>query len=252
MTPFTDKVALVTGAAAGIGRATALAFAEAGAKVVVADVTEEGGRETVEAIKNQGGEAIFVKTDVSDEKAVKALIDQAVKTFGGLDYAFNNAGIEGESAPTAEAGLENFQNVMNINVLGVWLCMKYQLPEMLKQGGGAIVNTASVAGLLGSPNLPFYVASKHAVIGLSKNAALEYGTQNIRVNALCPGVIRTKMIDRILESGEQTKEAFLAAIPVQRMGKPEEVAQTVLWLCSDAASYVTGHSMTVDGGYAIQ
>ena len=242
------KVALVTGGASGIGRATALAFAREGAKVVIADVAVEDGEETVRMIEESGGKAIFVETDVSQSDQVEALINKAVETYGRLDCAFNNAGIEGEQALTPDCTEENWDRVININLKGVWLGMKYEIPQMLKQGGGAIVNMSSVAGLVGFPSSPAYVASKHGILGLTKTAALEYATEGIRVNAVCPGVIRTPMVERATGGDPEVEAQFAAMEPVGRMGKPEEVAEAVVWLCSDAASFVTGHSMVVDGG----
>ena len=246
------KVAMLTGAGSGIGRATALAFAREGAKVVVADIVVAGGEETVRMIKAAGGEAIFVKTDVTKAAEVEALVKKTVETYGRVDCAFNNAGIEGEMALTADCTEENWDRVVNIDLKGVWLCMKYEIPQMLKQGGGAIVNTASVAGLVGFQGIPAYVASKHGVNGLTKTAALEYAKSGIRVNAVCPGVIHTPMVERFFSANPQASEAMSALEPVGRLGKPEEIAEAVLWLCSDAASFVTGLPMAVDGALTAQ
>jgi len=246
------KVAVITGAGSGIGRATALAFTREGAKVVVADIVVTGGEETVRMIKAAGGEAIFIKTDVTKAAEVEALIKQTVETYGRLDCAFNNAGIEGEIAPTADCTEENWDRVVNVDLKSVWLCLKYEIPQMLKQGGGAIVNTASVAGLVGFLGIPAYVASKHGVNGLTKTAALEYAKAGIRVNAVCPGVIRTPMVERAFAASPQMAEAAAAMEPVGRLGKPEEIAEAVLWLCSDAASFVTGLPMAVDGALTAQ
>jgi NAD(P)-dependent dehydrogenase (short-subunit alcohol dehydrogenase family) len=246
------KVALITGAGSGIGRATALVFAKEGAKVVVADIVVAGGEETVRMIKDAGGEAIFVKTDVTRAAEVEALVKKTVETYGRLDCAFNNAGIEGEMAPTADCTEENWDRVVNIDLKGVWLCMKYEIPQMLQQGGGAIVNTASVAGLVGFQGIPAYVASKHGVNGLTKTAALEYAKSGIRVNSVCPGVIHTPMIERFFSTNPQVSEAMSALEPVGRLGKPEEIGEAVLWLCSDAASFVTGLPMAVDGALTAQ
>jgi NAD(P)-dependent dehydrogenase (short-subunit alcohol dehydrogenase family) len=246
------KVALVTGGGSGIGRATALIFAREGAKVVVADVLVEGGEETVRLIKAAGGDACFVKTDVSKAAEVEALINKAVATYGRLDCAHNNAGIEGATGRTADYKEEDWNRVILVNLTGVWLCMKYEIPQMLKQGGGAIVNTASDAGLLGVPQMPAYVASKHGVVGLTKTAALEYAKAGIRVNAVCPGVIKTPMVERITGQRPGRAERMAAVEPVGRMGRPEEIGEAVVWLCSDAASFVTGLPMSVDGGIAAQ
>jgi NAD(P)-dependent dehydrogenase (short-subunit alcohol dehydrogenase family) len=243
-----DKVALVTGGSSGIGRAAALAFAREGAKVVVADVQVAGGQETVRLIRDAGGEAVFVRTDVANPVEVQALVGEAVQRYGRLDYAFNNAGIEGTLAPTAECSEENWNRTLEINLKGVWLCMRAEIAQMLKQGGGAIVNTASVAGLVGFQNLPAYCASKGGVVQLTRTAALEYAKMGIRINAVCPGVIRTAMVERVTGGNPQTEAQFVAMEPVGRMGTPEEVASAVVWLCSDAASFVTGHPMVVDGG----
>jgi len=246
------KVALVTGGSSGIGRATALTFAREGAKVVVADVLVDGGEETVRLIKEAGGEAIFVKTDMTNPADIEAMVQKTVATYGRIDCAHNNAGIEGAMGRTADYKETDWDRVMQINLTGVWLCMKYEIPEMLKQGGGAIVNTASDAGLLGVPQMPAYVASKHGVVGLTKTAALEYAKAGIRVNAVCPGVIKTPMVDRITGQRAGRAERMTAAEPVGRMGKPEEIAAAVVWLCSDSASFVTGLPMAVDGGVAAQ
>lgn len=246
------KVAVVTGGASGIGRAGALEFAKAGAKVVVADVDVAGGEETVKQIRDMGGEAIFVRTDVSKEEDVKAMVEAAEKQFGGLDYAFNNAGIEGQMAPTAEYTLEVWNKVIGINLTGVWLCMRYEIPVMLRRGGGAIVNTASVAGLVGFPSTPAYTASKHGVVGLTKVAAIEYGPQNIRVNAICPGVIETPMVmsrSMQLETNREAYQQMVALHPLNRLGTAEEVAKTAVWLCSPDASFITGAALPVDGGF---
>jgi NAD(P)-dependent dehydrogenase (short-subunit alcohol dehydrogenase family) len=242
------KVALVTGGGSGIGRASALAFAREGAKVVVADVAVEGGEETVRLIQQSGGEAIFGKTDVSRAAEVEALVSRAVQTYGRLDCAHNNAGIEGAAATTIDYAEDAWERVMAINLKGVWLCMKYEIPHLLKQGGGAIVNTASTAGLVGYRGGSAYVASKHGVVGLTKTAALEYAKAGVRVNAVCPGAIDTPMMGRLTGHRPQRAERMAAAEPVGRMGQPKEIAEAVVWLCSEAASFVTGHAMAVDGG----
>jgi len=246
------KIALVTGGGSGIGRATALTFAREGAKVVVADVVVEGGEETVRLIKAAGGEAMFVKADMAKAAEVEAMVQKAAATYGRLDCAHNNAGIEGATGRTADYREEDWDRVISINLTGVWFCLKYEIAQMLKQGGGAIVNTASDAGLLGVPQMPAYVASKHGVVGLTKTAALEYAKAGIRVNAVCPGVIKTPMVDRITGQRAGRAERMAAAEPVGRMGKPEEIAEAVVWLCSDAASFVTGLPMPVDGGIIAQ
>ncbi|MBE0417599.1 MAG: SDR family oxidoreductase [Coriobacteriia bacterium] len=246
------KVALVTGASSGIGRESALAFARAGAKVVVADVDVAGGEETVGMIKKAGGEAVFVKTDVTKKDEVKVLVDKAVETYGRLDCAHNNAGIEGIGGPCTECTEENWDLTIAINLTGVFNCCKAELPQMLKQGGGAIVNTASVAGLVGFPGLPAYVASKFGVNGLTKSIALDYATENIRCNSVCPGVIHTPMIDRLTGSDPEALKAMEAMEPVGRLGKPSEIADAVVWLCTDEASFVTGVNLPVDGALTAQ
>jgi NAD(P)-dependent dehydrogenase (short-subunit alcohol dehydrogenase family) len=252
------KVALVTGGASGIGRATALTCAREGAKLVIADMNDEGGQQTVHMITENGGTATFVHTDVTQATAVEALLDKTVETYGRVDCAHNNAGISGtgiagdQRALTAEYPEERWHRVLAINLTGVWLCMKYEIAQMLAQGsGGAIVNTASVAGLAGLPGACAYDASKHGVVGLTKTAALEYAKQGIRINCVCPGYIQTPMTALGMQDPERMA-LMIANEPVGRMGYPEEVAETVVWLCSDAASFVTGHTMTVDGGYMAQ
>ena len=247
---FQEKVAIVTGGSFGIGRATAIAFADRGAKVAIVDYIEDN--ETLNHIQAAGGEAIFVKCDVSKDADVQAMIEKVMAAYGRLDYAFNNAGIEGASAPTHECTEENWERTIGVNLKGVWLCMKYEIQQMLKQGKGAIVNCASIAGLVGFQGLPVYVASKHGMIGLTKTAALEYAKSGIRVNAVCPGVIKTNMVDRITGREKEVEKQFEDMEPVGRMGQPEEVAEAVIWLCSDAASFVTGDAMAVDGGWTAQ
>jgi NAD(P)-dependent dehydrogenase (short-subunit alcohol dehydrogenase family) len=250
---FDSKVALVTGASLGIGRACALAFAREGAKVVIADVLIDAGEETVHLIKEAKGEAFFFKCDVSKSTDVEALVTTAVGTYGRLDYACNNAGIEGTQALTADYPEEIWNRVIAINLKGVWLCTKYEIPQMLKQGGGAIVNMASILGMVGFANASAYVAAKHGVIGLTKTAAIEYATQGIRVNAVCPGFIYTPMLERAgMKEGTELYTMVANLHPLKRMGTPAEVAEVVIWLCSDAASFVTGHAMLVDGGYVAQ
>ena len=247
---FQNKVAIVTGGSFGIGRATAIAFAKEGAKVVIADIVEDNT--TLTAIQSVGGEAMFIACEVSSEASVQAMVEKTITKYGRLDYAFNNAGVEGLSASTHECTADNWSKTIDINLKGVWLCMKYEIPHLLKQGKGAIVNNASIAGLVGFPNIPAYVASKHGVIGLTKNAALEYAKLGIRVNVVCPGVIRTPMIDRFTGKSKEVEKQFETMEPVGRLGEPEEVAAAVTWLCSDASSFVTGHSLTVDGGWVAQ
>lgn len=238
---------LVTGGSFGIGQATAIAFALRGARVVVADRVED--KETCDRIRALDGEAIFVQCDVSDEESVQRLVAKTIQHFGSLDYAFNNAGIEGESAPTHTCTTANWDSTIAVNLKGVWLCSKYEIIEMLKRGKGCIVNNASIAGLVGFQNIPAYVAAKHGVIGLTKNAALEYARFGIRVNAVCPGVIKTPMVDRFTGHDKEVEKQFANMEPIGRLGQPEEVAEAVVWLCSDAASFVTGHSLAVDGGW---
>jgi NAD(P)-dependent dehydrogenase (short-subunit alcohol dehydrogenase family) len=246
------KAALVTGGASGIGRAAALAFAREGAKVVVSDVVVAGGEETVTLIKAAGGEALFVKADVAKPAEVEAVIASVVAAYGRLDCAVNNAGIEGVMASTVDCTEENWDRIIAVNLKGVWLCMKAEIAQMLKQGGGVIVNIASVAGLVGFSGLPAYVASKHGVVGLTKTAALEYAKSGIRINAVCPGVIQTPMLERLFQSNPQAGEASAALEPVGRLGQPGEIAEAAVWLCSDAASFVTGLPMAVDGGFIAQ
>jgi len=245
---FAGKSVLVTGAAGGIGRAAALAFAGAGARVAVVDVDAKGGEDTVALIAQAGGEAFFVKADVSQSAQVEAMVAAVVERWGRLDCAFNNAGIEIEHLPLADSDEATFDRLIGVNVKGVWLCMKHEIRQMLKQGGGTIVNTASVAGLVGAPLMPLYAASKHAVVGLTKTAAAEYGKAGIRVNSVCPGIIRTPMLERALEREPRRENSIVKAHPIGRLGEAEEIANAAVWLCSDAASFVTGHQLAVDGG----
>ncbi len=247
---FENKTAIITGASFGIGRATAIAFAQRGAKVAVVDVVED--KETIKRIKSSGGEAVFIKCDVSKASDVQAMVKKTVRTFGRLDYAFNNAGIEGVSGITQDCTEKNWDRTIGVNLKGVWLCMKYEIPHIRKQGKGAIVNCASIAGLVGFPGLPAYVATKHGVVGLTKTAALENAKLGIRVNAVCPGVIKTPMIDRFTGKKKEAEQQFIKAEPIGRLGEPEEVANAVVWLCSDAASFVTGDAIAVDGGWIAQ
>ena len=245
---FSGQVALVTGAANGIGRATAQAFASEGLKVVVSDVDVAGGEQTVELIRQAGGEALFVRCDVSRDAEVQALMTRVIEAYGRLDYAFNNAGIEIEKGRLNEGSEAEFDAIMGVNVKGVWLCMKYQLPLLMAQGGGAIVNTASVAGLGAAPKMSIYSASKHAVIGLTKSAAIEFAKKKVRVNAVCPAVIDTDMFRRAYEADPKKGEFAAAMHPVGRIGKVEEVAAAVLYLCSDGAAFTTGQALAIDGG----
>ena len=245
---FSGQVAVVTGAANGIGRATAQAFAAEGLQVVVSDVDVAGGEATVALIKQAGGEALFVRCDVSRDADVQALMASVIEAYGRLDYAFNNAGIEIEKGRLNDGSEAEFDAIMGVNVKGVWLCMKYQLPLLLAQGGGAIVNTASVAGLGAAPKMSIYCASKHAVIGLTKSAAIEFAKKKVRVNAVCPAVIDTDMFRRAYEADPKKGEFAAAMHPVGRIGKVEEVAAAVLYLCSDDAAFTTGQALAIDGG----
>ena len=248
---FEGKVALLTGAGSGIGKACAAAFAREGAKVVVSDVMAKGGEETARMIRETGGEALFVRCDVSRSTDVDALVEATVRAYGRLDCACNNAGIDGAQAPTAEYPEEIWSRVLSVNLTGVWLCMKHEIPRMLAGGrGGTIVNMSSILGTVGFENASAYVAAKHGVVGLSRTAALEYATRGIRVNAVCPAFIYTPMLEQAgMREGSDRFAAVSALHPVGRMGTPEEVAESVLWLCSDGASFVTGHALLVDGGY---
>ena len=250
MNTFDNKVALVTGATSGIGRATALAFARQGARVVVSGRRKPEGDETVALIEQAGGKATFVQADVTREPEVVALVARTLATYGRLDVAFNNAGVEGTPASIHEQTVENYHHIMDANVLGVFLSLKHEIAAMLQNGGGAIVNNSSVAGLIGFPGVALYVASKHAVLGLTKAAALEYATQDIRVNAVSPGAIETPMFDRFTATlGADSHRQIEALHPMGRTGEPGEISTAVLWLCSDQASFVTGQSLAVDGGW---
>jgi len=249
---FDSKVALVTGGNSGLGREIALAFAREGAKVVVAARRVSEGEETVAMIEDLGGEATFIETDVSSTAQVKAMVDTCISKYGRLNCAVNNAGILGtEFIPVADYDEEVWDKVIDINLKGVWLCLKYQIPEMLKRGGGSIVNMSSVAGLKGGRVGSAYYASKHGVIGLTKAAAIEYASQDIRANAVCPAVIETPMAEGAFLQDQELEARITAMHPIGRLGRPEEVAATVLWLCSDRASFITGIAHPVDGGYLL-
>ncbi len=246
------KVGLITGASSGIGRATALVFAREGAKVAVADIAREGGEQTVRMIEDLGGEAIFVRADVTKASEVQAMVDKTVQIYGRLDCAYNNAGVAGIGVSTHEHTEEDWDRTLVVNLKGVWLCMKSEIPQMLNQGSGAIVNTASMLGVIGMAGVSAYVASKHGVVGLTKAAALEYARKGIRINALCPGVIRTPLTEKDWKEFPEKEAPLLEGEPIGRFGEPEEMAEVVMWLCSDAASFVTGHAMLADGGYVAQ
>ncbi|WEL18709.1 MULTISPECIES: glucose 1-dehydrogenase [unclassified Halorhabdus] len=249
MSELQDGVAIVTGGSTGIGAATARRFADEGASVVVADVNVEDGEGTVAEIVEDGGEATFVEVDVSDPAEVEAMVETTVDTYGGLDFAVNNAGIEGENAGTADQPLENWEQVIDVNLKGVFLGMQAEIDAMLEDGGGAIVNMSSIAGQVGFPNLTPYVASKHGVIGLTKTAAVEYSEAGVRVNAICPGVIETPMVEA---TDQEMIEQTIAATPIGRLGEPPEIGDAAVWLCSEEASFVTGESLVIDGGYVTQ
>jgi NAD(P)-dependent dehydrogenase (short-subunit alcohol dehydrogenase family) len=243
-----QKVAIITGGSSGIGRATAIALAKQGVKVTVAARRAIEGEETVHLVKEAGSDGIFVKTDVANENDVRSLVENTVKQYNRLDYAFNNAGIEEMTTPLVDQTSEVFDQIMNVNVKGVWLSMKYEIPEMIRSGGGAIVNNSSVAGVMGFTQMPVYIASKHAVLGLTKSAALEYAKSGIRINAVAPGGVETDMTKRVAEGDHQFLETLTSMHPIGRIGDPEEIANAVVWLLSDKASFVLGHTLLVDGG----
>jgi NAD(P)-dependent dehydrogenase (short-subunit alcohol dehydrogenase family) len=245
---FEGRVVLVTGGSYGIGRAAAIGFSQRGAKVAVADRDMIRGKETLSLIEKAGGEAIFVKTDVSKESDVKALVKKVIATYGRLDCAFNNAGIHKEFIPTTDFEERDWDEVIDINLKSVWLCMKYEIAEMLKNGKGAIVNTSSAAGLIAVLSNPAYPASKHGVVGLTKTTAIEFARRGIRVNAVCPGPTRTGMHETLVAVSPDTVEMLIENVPIGRLAEPEEVANAAIWLCSDEASYITGHALPVDGG----
>lgn len=248
---FAGKVAFVTGAAGGIGRAAALAFAREGASVVVADVSEQGNRETAQMIEALGGRALAVRCDVTRDEDVKAAIDKTMSAFGRLDFAFNNAGIEQPMTATADLTVAVWDRIIDVNLRSVFLCMKHEIALMLQHGGGVIVNTASGAGVKGFAGQAAYTAAKHGVVGLTKAAALDYAGANIRVNAVCPGIIDTPMMDRFTGDTPEGRDRVIAQEPVGRMGKPEEIGAAVAWLCSDAAAFVVGHALVMDGGQTV-
>jgi NAD(P)-dependent dehydrogenase (short-subunit alcohol dehydrogenase family) len=248
-----NKIALVTGGGSGIGRAASLALSREGAKIVISDVNIAGGEETAHLIETAGGKAAFVKADVSSSVEVQSLIQETLAVFGRLDCAINNAGISGGMMGRIhEVGDDVFDQIISVNLKGVWLCMKHELPVMLRQGGGVIVNTASVAGLLGAPKGAAYAASKHGVVGLTKSAALEYAKFNIRVNAVCPAYTDTPMVTDVIEKNPAMAHLTVIGNPMKRLGKPEEIAEGIVWLCSDAASFITGHALPLDGGMLAQ
>ena len=250
MKSLKNKVAIITGGAGSIGKETAKLFLNEGAKVLLVDMNEDQLKKTVKELNSE--DLKYSAADVTKSADVQRYVKDAVKAFGKIDVFFNNAGIEGVTALTHECTEENWEKTIGINLKGVWLCMKYEIQEMLKQGKGAIVNNASIAGLGGFPGSPAYVASKHGVLGLTRTAALEYAKSGIRVNAVCPGVIQTPMIDRFTGADQETVKQFESMEPIGRMGQPEEVAEAAIWLCADAASFVTGNAMTVDGGWGAQ
>jgi NAD(P)-dependent dehydrogenase (short-subunit alcohol dehydrogenase family) len=240
-----QKAAIITGGSSGIGRAAAVALAKQGVKIAIAARRAKEGEETVRLVKEAGSEGIFVKTDVANENDVRSLVEKTVKQYNRLDYAFNNAGIEEKTTPLVDQTSEVFDQIMNVNVKGIWLSMKYEIPEMIRTGGGAIVNTSSGAGVIGYPQQPIYIASKHAVLGLTKSAALEYAKSGIRINAIAPGVTETEMVERV---DKQLIEHLKSITPIGRIGDPQEIANAVVWLLSDKASFVLGHTLLVDGG----
>ena len=248
MTDMTGRVALITGAGSGIGREMARMFASRGATVVIADINAEGGRGTVAEVTKAGGRALFVRTDVSVEEDARALVSSTLAAYGRLDFAVNNAGYDGQVLPLAEQSAEVFNKVIAVNLAGVFFGLKYQIPVMVKQGKGAIVNTASIAGLRAHPGIGPYVAGKHGVNGLTKTAAIEYGPHGIRVNALCPGGVRTPMLDEYLKSAPELRASIIDGNPLRRLGEAHEMAAVAVWLCSDEASYVNGHELVADGG----
>ncbi|HUM70484.1 MAG TPA: SDR family oxidoreductase [Chloroflexota bacterium] len=252
MTQLQNKVALITGGGSGIGRATAVLFAQEGANVAVADVNLDTAEETVAMITDGGGQAFAFQADVSRADDVQAMVGEVVARYGRLDCAFNNAGIEGLPTRTMDVSEDDFDRIIAVNLKGVWLCLKYELEQMVAQGGGAIVNTASVAGLTGAHSMPAYAASKHGVVGLTRTAAVDYGRKNIRINAVCPSVIETPMVSRGFEAFPQFLEATIRINPMRRLGQADEVARAVLWLCSDAASFTNGAALTIDGGFTAQ
>jgi NAD(P)-dependent dehydrogenase (short-subunit alcohol dehydrogenase family) len=251
MSKFEGKVSVVTGAGSGIGRATALAFAREGASVAVADILEQDNQETARMIMDLGGHALAITCDVARNDDVRRALDETVKTFGRLDFAFNNAGIEYAFKPAAEITEEEWDRIIDIDLRGVFLCMKHEIPLMLKQGGGAIVNTSSGAGVKGFKGGAAYVPAKHGVVGLTKAAALDYAQSNIRINAVCPGIIDTSMMQRFSGGTPEGRQTVIAQEPVGRMGTPDEIAAAVVWLCSDTASFVVGSAMVVDGGQTV-